>query len=118
MTSKNKFENDPNFKYLRFPVGNHYRSNQDMYTDSGIYRFFRPLFKWIEEELKAGNNIMIHCLAGAHRAGCATISWLMYKENLSFEKATILAKEKRDRIDPIGSFPAVLIKLENALNNT
>ena len=61
---------------------------------------------------------MIHCLAGAHRAGCATISWLMYKENLSFEKATILAKEKRDRIDPIGSFPAVLIKLENALNNT
>ena len=60
---------------------------------------------------------MIHCLAGAHRAGCAAISWLMYKENKSFKEATLAAQSKRDAIDPIGSFPVLLSKLEKALSN-
>ena len=56
---------------------------------------------------------MIHCLAGAHRAGTAAVAWLMYAEKLSVSEAIILAKSIREEIDPIGSFPELLQGLEN-----
>jgi protein-tyrosine phosphatase len=36
------------------------------------------MFDFVESELLAGRNVLIHCLAGAHRAGTAGTSCLMY----------------------------------------
>ena len=37
----------------------------------------------IENCTNNGENVLIHCLAGAHRAGTTGISWLMYANKLS-----------------------------------
>ena len=47
-------------------------------TDEGVLRFFHPLIHFIEEVTGKGKNVMIHCAAGAHRAGSTAIAWLMY----------------------------------------
>mmetsp|Transcript_4098 Transcript_4098/g.3551 ORF Transcript_4098/g.3551 Transcript_4098/m.3551 type:complete len:88 (+) Transcript_4098:323-586(+) len=60
---------------------------------------------------------MIHCLAGAHRAGTATTAWLMYAHKMTFKDAIKLAKSKRSCIDPIGDFSEVLQVLEEAMKS-
>ena len=51
-----------------------------------------PFFKFVENQISQGKNVLIHCLAGAHRAGTAVVAWLMYKNNLSVKDAITFAK--------------------------
>ena len=88
-----------------------------MNTDKGVLRFFLPVFTWIEERTAAGGNVLIHCLAGAHRAGTTSCSWLMYANGMKMGQAIAYGKKCRDAINPIGSFPELLMKLEKALQN-
>ena len=76
-----------------------------MESDEGILRYFHPLFNYINQVVSNGQNVLIHCLAGAHRAGTAACSWLIFANNLSVKDAIKLGKSKRSAIDPIGSFP-------------
>jgi protein-tyrosine phosphatase len=39
--------------------------------------FFKPCHDFIDEALKRGENVMVHCLAGAHRAGTTGVSYMM-----------------------------------------
>ena len=91
MTSQNYHQKNPKFTYLRFSIGNHYASPWDLDTHEGMLRFMNPLFHFIEKTLGNGQNVLIHCLAGAHRAGTAAVSWLMYADKLTAEKAIKLA---------------------------
>ena len=86
-----------------------------MGTKKGILRFFYPFLNFVEKELEAGNSVLIHCLAGAHRAGTSGVAWLMYKKRITPKDATDLAKTYRAKIDPLGSFPNLLSKLNRAL---
>lgn len=65
--------------------------------------------------MSSGGSVLIHCLAGAHRAGTTGVAWLMYANGLSADDAILLAKSKRKQINPIGAFPILLFKLEKAL---
>lgn len=44
--------------------------------------YFKPLFDFIDEAIKNGDNVLIHCLAGAHRAGTVGIACLMHYAEL------------------------------------
>ena len=44
--------------------------------------------------------MLIHCMSGAHRAGTAGTSWLLYQHKLDTESAIKLAKSLRRQIDP------------------
>lgn len=46
-------------------------------TPEGVLKFFAPAHNFIDENLEKGNNVMVHCLAGAHRAGTTGVSYLM-----------------------------------------
>ena len=116
MDSENYFEKNSEFTYLRFPIGTSWSSPFDMNTKTGIIRYFNVLFDFIEKVMKEGRNVLIHCLAGAHRAGTTGCAWLLYANNLSVEDAIKLGKAKRDAIDPIGNFPELLEALRNGLN--
>ena len=59
---------------------------------------------------------MIHCLAGAHRAGTTGCACLMYYANLDVENSISKAIKLRPVIDPIGNFPDFLKKLRKALD--
>lgn len=43
-----------------------------------IVDFFMDMFRFIENALNEGQSVLVHCLAGAHRAGTTGIATLMY----------------------------------------
>ena len=111
------FESNPEFMYLDFPIGM-WRSYLPMNkrTPHDVYQFFKPLFEFLDTELLQNNNsVLIHCLAGAHRAGTAGIASLMYLTNMSAIDATRTAQTLRPIINPISDFPYLLNLLEQGL---
>ena len=66
-------------------------------------------------ELAEGRSVLIHCLAGAHRAGSAGIACLMRLEGLDLAAATARAQAARPIIDPIHYLSLLLTQLEQAL---
>ena len=79
--------------------------------------FVQQLFDFVEAALAAGSSVLIHCLAGAHRAGTAGIACLMHLGALDAKSATATAKLARPAICPIGDFPALLKLLETAMRS-
>ena len=75
-------------------------------------RYFNTFLDFVEKLTSRGENVLIHCVSGAHRAGVAAVAWLMHSENLSSFEAISFAKSKRAEIDIIGSFPELLLGLE------
>lgn len=55
----------------------HWRS-QTNDSDNSIITFTSQLFSFIEDALIHGESVLIHCLAGAHRAGTTAISCLIH----------------------------------------
>lgn len=109
------FQDDPEFTYLSFNIG-WWRSTlgNDRDDPVKVLEYFQPLFDFLDAELAAGNAILIHCLAGAHRAGTAGIASLMYLTGMNAEEATKTAISLRPIINPIGDFPRLLKTLEEA----
>ena len=68
-------------------------------------------------ELAEGRSVLIHCLAGAHRAGSAGIACLMRLEGLDLAAATARAQAARPIIDPIHYLSFLLTQLEQALDS-
>ena len=106
-------ESNPEFKYLTFPIGR-WRSHVNR-DPSEVHNFFVPLFEFLDAELGSGNSVLIHCLAGAHRAGTAGIASLMYLCGMDSTEATGAAKKLRPAINPIGDFPVLLQILERGM---
>ena len=82
-----------------------------------IADFFQRMFQFIEEALNRNESVLIHCLAGAHRAGSCGVAVLMHFLDLDLAKAVFLAKLCRPIIDPIGSLPKALLLLEEGFKS-
>jgi protein-tyrosine phosphatase len=74
--------------------------------------FTDPVFGFIEEAISNGQNILVHCLAGAHRAGTTGVACLIHFAGLNVEEAIVIAKRCRPIIDPIGQLPEFLFRLK------
>ena len=108
------FRADPSFKYLEYPIGL-WRSTLSMSPKPAkTQAYFEPLFTFVDTELAAGNNVLIHCLAGAHRAGTAGVACLMHLCDLEPSQAITIAQTARPAINPIGDFPKLLAALHKA----
>jgi protein-tyrosine phosphatase len=46
-------------------------------TPYEVLDFFHEVHSFIDEALESGKNVMVHCLAGAHRAGTTGVSYMM-----------------------------------------
>ena len=106
----NYHDYDDDFNYLRFPIGELYSLPQrfNPKTPNGAVRFINPLLDFIENCVKDGENVMIHCIAGKHRAGTSMCAWLMYADGMTMNQAINYAKKKRKRIDPWGDIKKCL----------
>jgi len=123
----NYHESNPRLKYYDFPVACWndyilYNSAGDRVTDirekfKQMTMFFGPMLQCIEKTLRRGENVLIHCLAGAHRAGTTTIIALMHFKDMTADDATRLAKSIRPVIDPISDFPTLLRLFEQYRQN-
>lgn len=95
--------------YLRFDITGHYRYVR---SEQDAVAFVQPMFDFVTAALSRGKNVMVHCLAGAHRAGTTGVLCLMHFAKLSANDATLIAKQCRPIIDPICDFPVLLAKVE------
>jgi len=86
----------------RWDVG---RSNG---SKSQLIDFIRPVLKFISEKIFLGESVLVHCLAGAHRAGTTGIISLMHFQGLDSGEAIKRAKSRRPIIEPIGDFRTLL----------
>jgi len=71
----------------------------------------------VSDALDNGHNVLIHCLAGAHRAGVVGVACLMFLKDLDAVPATNEAHEIRSCIDPSFDgcgFDKLLLKLQRA----
>ena len=74
-----------------------------------ILAFIRTLFAFVDGALAKGESVLVHCLAGAHRAGTTGCLLLMYKHALGAQDAIKAAKTLRPIINPIGNLPGFLL---------
>ncbi len=111
---KMHFRGDPTIKYLPFAIGRWTPRHTPRPDD--VLAFFAPLFGFVDEELGAGRSVLIHCLAGAHRAGTAGTACLMHLCGLRAPEAIATAKAARPVIDPIYDFKQLLEILDGALH--
>ena len=72
------------------------------------------MFLFIEEAISNGESVLVHCLAGAHRAGTTGVSCLIHFADLQVDEASRIAKRCRPIIDPIGQLPEFLKRLRAA----
>eukprot|EP00606_Chrysophyceae_sp_TOSAG23-5_P001484 GSChrysophyteH2.ASY1.ANO1.532.1 assembled CDS len=87
-------------RYYTFPISQWWTYVNA--TSASVYAFTDPLFKFIEDAVSSGENVLVHCLAGAHRAGTTGCACLMHFAELDQRTATTTAKSLRPIIDPIG----------------
>jgi len=108
----NYFEESGKIAYYRFNVSFWRRAVNN--THASVHRFCRPLFQFVDDALANGGNVLVHCLAGAHRAGTTGCLLLMYKMGFDQITATKTAASLRPVINPIGHLPELLRRYEMA----
>jgi len=98
--------------YFEFPIG--HWSLMVGPSDDDLLDFVKDLFVFVERAWSKKSNVLVHCLAGAHRAGTTGCLLLMKYANLSPNEAIPLAKSIRPVIDPIGTLPEILNRYDRA----
>eukprot|EP01062_Namystynia_karyoxenos_P013951 TRINITY_DN15010_c0_g1_i2.p1 TRINITY_DN15010_c0_g1~~TRINITY_DN15010_c0_g1_i2.p1 ORF type:complete len:212 (+),score=55.41 TRINITY_DN15010_c0_g1_i2:88-723(+) len=111
---RNYFADDPEIKYLKFEIGRWRDVPTCKDGDEGTWQYFEPYFSFCMKSLAQGHNVLVHCLAGAHRAGTAGIAFLMLACGWDSATATAAAQKLRPAINPIGGFPTLLAALDKA----
>jgi protein-tyrosine phosphatase len=72
------------------------------------------MFEFINEAISSGQNVLLHCLAGAHRAGTTGVACIIHFAGLNVEESVGIAKRCRPIIDPIGQLPEFLYRLKRS----
>jgi len=67
--------------------------------DFPIIRIFDECIEFIDTALKTG-KILVHCAAGVSRSASVVIAYIMKKNNLSYEDASFMVRQKRPMISP------------------
>ena len=87
-----------------------------MNTAEGVAQFFNPVHSFIDGAINDGKNVLVHCMAGAHRAGTTGVSYLMKQHQIGFQEAQKIAKQQRPVVDPFGDLAELLTRLEASFN--
>ena len=98
-----------NFDYMVLPV-------RDISTENiGIH--FHKAHKFIDEGVKQGEGVLIHCVAGISRSATIVISYLMKTLNLTYQEAEMKTKSKRPFIRVNDGFREILLNFEKSKLN-
>merc|ERR1719356_1459568 len=89
-------------------------SKLDLRTHRGVLEFFTGVFDWIDKAVADGHNVLVHCLAGAHRAGTTGVAYTMHASDLDHRTAIVAVKACRPIVDPMGDLTNLLQQLEVA----
>jgi len=67
---------------------------------AAVGALFAPVMRFVRQAVEGGGGVLIHCFAGAHRAGTTGVAWLMHADGLSTADAIATAQRLRPVIDP------------------
>jgi len=87
-------------KALWEPVANTSKANMLVKNAATACLFFEPVMSFIQSAYEGGGKVLIHCFAGAHRAGTTGVAFLMHMEKLNADDAIATAQCLRPVIDP------------------
>mmetsp|Transcript_27218 Transcript_27218/g.65544 ORF Transcript_27218/g.65544 Transcript_27218/m.65544 type:complete len:267 (+) Transcript_27218:37-837(+) len=110
----NFFAHQPHMEYRNFEVAEWIRAFSAK-GHAGLLDLFMPLLNWVGMQLAQGRNVLIHCLAGAHRAGSTSVAFVMLAEGLDFQSGYRQVKQKRPVVHPISHLSTMLTHWEAAL---
>jgi predicted protein tyrosine phosphatase len=148
--SQNFHESNPRFTYFRFHVArwpdvvlkegwkdihnnptNPNDNNNNNANIPAVLQFFSPLFEFVDNATSRGENVLIHCLAGAHRAGTTGVAYVMHAsatvasvdgkangKHMSLADALKYVQRRRPIVSPFGHLMVLLRMLERAQHAT
>jgi len=99
----NYHEGKEGFKYLNFNITSWMSEMPKNFSEQDIVNFPEPMLEFVYEGIENGESCLVHCLAGAHRAGTTAVIIIMNKLGMPYHEALRTAKMVRPVINPIGN---------------
>jgi hypothetical protein len=81
-----------------------------------ISKYFAESYKFIDDNISNGNNVLVHCHAGISRSVTIVISYIMKKYSLPYFPAMKIVKSCRSFAEPNDGFVEQLKAFEKTLN--
>jgi len=97
-------------KYLNVPI--------DDSPDVNPAKYFGVVDKFIQDGIRRGEKILIHCAAGISRSATLLASHLMVKFKISDDEALRMLRDIRPQVNPNSGFRKVLRDYYYTLNNS
>ena len=101
---------DYQLKYPDFIYKVH--SNLGDMPSENILQYFKEDIEFIDNCIKNGGKVFVHCHAGISRSSTIVIAYIMYKYNISFKQSYLFVKEGRNIIHPNVGFVCQLVLFE------
>ena len=102
---KNFFPDD--FKYINLNLLDSEKED--------IKQYFKESFDFIDEAIKNGGNVLVHCHAGVSRSSSILISYIMKSKKMKLNEVLDLLKTKREKVSPNAGFLRQLSDYEKEL---
>lgn len=84
-------------------------------VDKDISQFFLDGIKFMEDAIRYGGTVLVHCAAGISRSGSMMVAYVMKRENMKFEDALNFVKQRRKKVWPNDGFVKQLKAFEEVL---
>ncbi|KAI0345454.1 phosphatases II [Trametopsis cervina] len=81
-------------------------------TTADLKPHLEATVRWIDERLRRGVNVLVHCQQGVSRSSAVVIAYLIYTHNMSYDAAFDLVKRKRACVKPNSGFVKALQEWE------
>jgi dual specificity phosphatase 12 len=75
-----------------------------------ISRILPAALDFIDDALRGGGEVFVHCLEGVSRSACVVIAWMCTRRGMTYEDAIRFVRRARPLIDP---FPAYAAQVRN-----
>jgi hypothetical protein len=80
-----------------------------------IKKYFEESFKFIDDGIKKGGNVLVHCHAGVSRSSSILIAYIMKSQKIKVDKVLEILKSKREKVSPNPGFLQQLKEYEKEL---
>jgi len=81
-------------------------------TTADLKPHLEATVRWIDDRLRKGVNVLVHCQQGVSRSSAVVIAYLIYTHNMSYDAAFDLVKRKRACVKPNSGFVRCLQEWE------
>lgn len=88
--------NKTNFNYENFEIADT--------TTENLLKVIEEIILRIDNHIKAGHRVVVHCFKGISRAPAVVMAYLIKMRHMHFDLAFELVKKKSPRIDPNAGF--------------